>query len=127
MDEAAQIYCKVTGSARSRSEPGYFSYNLFRLAGITQGIAGRVRDGTAAARCESDGVGQAHGEPLAQASWEYAQKAGPCRDSSCPGRGAAFFTMHRRAGTHFAAWGPRLCSAPRREGRRAALRPGHEI
>ena len=26
----------------------YFSYNLFRLAGITQGIAGRVRDGTAA-------------------------------------------------------------------------------
>ena len=26
----------------------YFAYNLFRLAGITQGIAGRVRDGTAA-------------------------------------------------------------------------------
>ena len=26
----------------------YFSYNLFRLAGIMQGIAGRIRDGTAA-------------------------------------------------------------------------------
>ena len=26
----------------------YFAYNLFRLAGITQGIAGRMRDGTAA-------------------------------------------------------------------------------
>ena len=26
----------------------YFAYNLFRLAGITQGIAGRIRDGTAA-------------------------------------------------------------------------------
>jgi hypothetical protein len=31
--------------------------------------------------------------------------------ASCPGRGAAFFTMHRRAGTH----GPRISSAPRRK------------
>ncbi len=45
---------------------------------------------------------------------------------SCPGRGAAFFTVHRRAGTHLnrvPKYGPRLSSAPLR----AAQRPGHEI
>src|SRR5829696_206893 len=45
---------------------------------------------------------------------------------ACPGRGAAFFTMHRRAETHIAAsqsMGPG--SAAHRQG--AALRPGHEI
>ena len=47
MEEAAQIYCNVTGTAVPDLN-WYFSYNLFRLAGITQGIAGRVRDGTAA-------------------------------------------------------------------------------
>jgi RNase P/RNase MRP subunit p29 len=47
MEEAAQIYCNVTGSAVPDLN-WYFAYNLFRLAGITQGIAGRVRDGTAA-------------------------------------------------------------------------------
>ena len=40
MEEAAQIYCNVTGSAVPDLN-WYFSYNLFRLAGITQGIAGR--------------------------------------------------------------------------------------
>ncbi len=29
----------------------YFAYNAFRLAGILQGIVGRVRDGTASQRC----------------------------------------------------------------------------
>ena len=47
LEEAAQIYCNVTGSAVPDLN-WYFAYNLFRLAGITQGIAGRVRDGTAA-------------------------------------------------------------------------------
>jgi len=40
MEEAAQIYCNATGSAVPDLN-WYFSYNLFRLAGITQGIAGR--------------------------------------------------------------------------------------
>ena len=43
---------------------------------------------------------------------------------SCPGRGAAYFTMHRRAGTHGDAGlhnGPRISSAPLR----AAQHPGH--
>src|ERR1700736_6247555 len=47
MEEAAQIYCNVTGTAVPDLN-WYFAYNLFRLAGITQGIAGRIRDGTAA-------------------------------------------------------------------------------
>ena len=52
----------------------YFSYNLFRLAGISQGIAGRVRDGTAASpRAAESG---ARAEMLADTSWAFAQKAG---------------------------------------------------
>jgi len=52
----------------------YFSYNLFRLAGITQGIAGRIRDGTAANAKAIESAKRT--VPLAKASWEYAQKAG---------------------------------------------------
>ena len=52
----------------------YFAYNLFRLAGILQGIAGRIRDGTAANAKALESA--ARTVPLAQASWEYAQKAG---------------------------------------------------
>src|SRR6201747_2078422 len=73
MDEAAQIYCGVTGSAVPDLN-WYFSYNLFRLAGITQGIAGRVRDGTAASAHAIESAKRT--VPLAKASWEYAQKAG---------------------------------------------------
>src|SRR5260370_18119095 len=73
MEEAAEIYCNVTGSAVPDLN-WYFAYNLFRLAGITQGIAGRIRDGTAAspkAMESANRTGQ-----LAKASWEYARKAG---------------------------------------------------
>jgi aminoglycoside phosphotransferase (APT) family kinase protein len=73
MNEAAKIYCDVTG----QSVPDlnwYFSYNLFRLAGITQGIAGRIRDGTAASAKAMESAKRT--VPLAKASWEYAQKAG---------------------------------------------------
>ena len=73
MEEAAQIYCNVTGSAVPDLN-WYFSYNLFRLAGITQGIAGRIRDGTAANAKAIESAKRT--VPLSQASWEYAQKAG---------------------------------------------------
>jgi aminoglycoside phosphotransferase (APT) family kinase protein len=52
----------------------YISYNMFRLAGILQGIVGRVRDGTASnahAAAMADRVA-----PLANVGWHYAQKAG---------------------------------------------------
>jgi aminoglycoside phosphotransferase (APT) family kinase protein len=73
MDEAAQIYCNVTGTAVPDLN-WYFSYNLFRLAGITQGIAGRIRDGTAANAKAMESAKRT--VPLSKASWEYAQKAG---------------------------------------------------
>jgi len=73
MEQAAQIYCNVTGSAVPDLN-WYFSYNLFRLAGITQGIAGRIRDGTAASAKAMESAKRT--VPLAKASWEYAQKAG---------------------------------------------------
>jgi hypothetical protein len=47
---------------------------LFRLAGITQGIAGRIRDGTAASAKAMESAKRT--VPLSKASWEYAQKAG---------------------------------------------------
>ena len=73
MEEAAQIYCNVTGSAVPDLN-WYFSYNLFRLAGITQGIAGRVRDGTAANAKALESAKRT--VPLSKDAWEYAQKAG---------------------------------------------------
>jgi aminoglycoside phosphotransferase (APT) family kinase protein len=73
LEEAAQIYCDVTGSAVPDLN-WYFSYNLFRLACITQGIAGRIRDGTAASAKAMESA--ARTVPLSKASWEYAQKAG---------------------------------------------------
>ena len=48
---------------------------------------------------------------------------------SCPGRGAASLrrcTAEPGPSRTPSSLRPRLCSAPRREGRRAALRPGHE-
>ena len=40
-------YCRLTGRDGVPDTNWYFAYNLFRLAAICQGIAGRVRDGTA--------------------------------------------------------------------------------
>jgi len=73
MEEAAQIYCNVAGTAVPDLN-WYFAYNLFRLAGITQGIAGRIRDGTAANARAMESAKRT--VPLAKASWDYAQKAG---------------------------------------------------
>ncbi|MCK1592255.1 phosphotransferase family protein [Bradyrhizobium sp. 169] len=73
MEEAAQVYCDHTGTALPNLS-WYFSYNLFRLAGIMQGIAGRLRDGTAANARAIESAKRT--VPLAKASWQYAQQAG---------------------------------------------------
>ncbi|MDP1649548.1 MAG: phosphotransferase [Rubrivivax sp.] len=49
----------------------YLAYNLFRLASITQGIAKRVVDGTAAS-AQARATGAAT-RPLAQMAWQFAQ------------------------------------------------------
>ncbi|MFC3068742.1 phosphotransferase family protein [Phenylobacterium soli] len=74
IDEAVDYYCELTGRAGMPELNWFFAYNTFRLAGIIQGILGRVRDGTAnhpdAANMGPRVVG------LAQTSWAFAQKAG---------------------------------------------------
>ncbi len=51
----------------------YLAYNLFRMASITQGIARRVVDGTAAS-AQARATGAAT-RPLAQMAWKFAQQA----------------------------------------------------
>ena len=50
----------------------YTAYNLFKLAGILQGIMGRVRDGTAANKQAAERGSGARG--LADAGWELIEK-----------------------------------------------------
>ncbi len=73
MEEAAQIYCNIAGTPVPDLN-WYFAYNLFRLAGITQGIAGRIRDGTAANAKAMESAKRT--VPLSKDAWAYAQKAG---------------------------------------------------
>jgi aminoglycoside phosphotransferase (APT) family kinase protein len=74
MQEYTTLYCEGTGRTGIDNLDWYFSYNLFRLAGIVQGIVGRVRDGTAAS--SNAGAHTDRVRPLAQAAFGYAQKAG---------------------------------------------------
>jgi aminoglycoside phosphotransferase (APT) family kinase protein len=73
-DEAVALYCAETGREGIAELDWYFSYNAFRLACILQGIAGRVRDGTAASAHAAQMIARIR--PLAMASFMYAQKAG---------------------------------------------------
>lgn len=73
-EEAEQIYCKASGLSSIPDLNWYFSYNLFRLAGITQGIAKRIKEGTAANAKAAESA--ARTVPLAEAAWSFAQKAG---------------------------------------------------
>ena len=52
----------------------YLAYNFFRIAAILQGIAGRVRDGTATS--EHAGAKAQMVGPLAQTAWRFAREAG---------------------------------------------------
>jgi aminoglycoside phosphotransferase (APT) family kinase protein len=74
IEEAEEIYCKVSGRSSIPDINWYFSYNLFRLAGITQGIAARIREGTAASAKAAESA--ALSVPLARAAWSFAQNAG---------------------------------------------------
>jgi aminoglycoside phosphotransferase (APT) family kinase protein len=74
IDEAVELYGSLTGRSGAPALDWCFAYNLFRLAAICQGIAGRIRDGTAAsphALAMAERV-----EPLSEAAWSFARKAG---------------------------------------------------
>jgi aminoglycoside phosphotransferase (APT) family kinase protein len=74
LDETVAIYCGHTGRDGIPALDWYFSYNAFRLACILQGIAGRVRDGTAASTHALQMIARIR--PLANAAFMYAQRAG---------------------------------------------------
>jgi len=74
LDAYVDAYVERTGFDPRPYLPVYFAYNFFRIAAILQGIAGRVRDGTATsayAAAKAELVG-----PLAAKAWEFATKAG---------------------------------------------------
>ena len=74
MDEYIAEYCRQTGRPGLPNLDWYFSYNAFRLAGILQGIVGRVRDGTANSPQALENAARV--PLLAQTAWEYARRAG---------------------------------------------------
>ncbi len=73
-DSYVADYAKRTGLDPRPHLPLYMAYNFFRIAAIVQGIAGRVRDGTAVS--ETAATRAATVQPLAQAGWKFAQAAG---------------------------------------------------
>lgn len=67
-------YCERTGRDAIENRNFYSAYNFFRIAAILQGIAGRVRDGTAASAHAGKAAGAVR--PLADLGWSYASKLG---------------------------------------------------
>ena len=69
-------YCERTGRADPQAVMAdwnfYMAYNLFRMAGILQGIAKRVEDGTASSAQARQAAAGAR--PLAEMGWRIAQQ-----------------------------------------------------
>ena len=74
IEAITQRYCAATGRDGVPDLNWYFSYNLFRLTGIVQGIKKRIVEGTASSAQAERSAAQVY--RLAQASWEFAVKAG---------------------------------------------------
>ena len=74
LGEISKRYSERAGVPVADKLDWYFAYNLFRLAGIVQGIKKRVIDGTAS---HAQAAEMAKRVPvLAQAAWRFAEKAG---------------------------------------------------
>lgn len=74
IEDMTARYCAATGRDGVPDLNWYFSYNLFRLTGIVQGIKKRIVEGTASSdQAERSAAGVFR---LAQASWGFAEKAG---------------------------------------------------
>jgi aminoglycoside phosphotransferase (APT) family kinase protein len=73
-DRASYVrrYCERTGRAGIDNFDYYLAYNLFRMAGILQGIMKRVVDGTAASE-QGLAMGKA-ARPLAELGWKMVEK-----------------------------------------------------
>ena len=74
-DEYVALYCERTGRQDGIDDRDFYSaYNFFRLAAIVQGIAGRVRDGTASSAHAANAAEAV--VPLAKLGWDCARRAG---------------------------------------------------
>lgn len=74
MEEARDRYVEQAKLDKVPPMDWYMSYNLFRLAAILQGIKKRVIDGTASSD-QAEKMAQ-RVVPLAEAAWDFAQRAG---------------------------------------------------
>jgi aminoglycoside phosphotransferase (APT) family kinase protein len=74
LDETVDRYSARSGVPVAEKLDWYFAYNLFRLAGIVQGIKKRVIDGTASSAKAAEMAARV--PMLASAAWGFAQKAG---------------------------------------------------
>ena len=72
--EYVAMYCERMGRAPidPRAWNFYLAYNLFRAAGIAQGIMKRVQDGTAASLHAVEAGKKAR--PMAESGWEFAKR-----------------------------------------------------
>ena len=74
LEAIVERYSSASGVPVAGALDWYFAYNLFRLAGIVQGIKKRVIDGTAS---HAQAAEMAKRVPmLAAAAWDFAKKAG---------------------------------------------------
>jgi aminoglycoside phosphotransferase (APT) family kinase protein len=71
-DSYIDLYCQRTGRKDIPNFDYYLAYNLFRMAGILQGIMKRVVDGTAASE-QALAMGKA-ARPLAELGWKMVEK-----------------------------------------------------
>jgi aminoglycoside phosphotransferase (APT) family kinase protein len=71
-EEYVEMYCRRTGRSGIDNWDFYLAYNMFRLAGILQGIMGRVKDGTAASEHAAEQGRRAR--PMAEAGWRQVER-----------------------------------------------------
>jgi aminoglycoside phosphotransferase (APT) family kinase protein len=70
--EYTAAYCKRTGRDGIPHSDFYMAYNMFRIAGILQGIMGRVKDGTAASQHAIESGKRA--KPIAEQAWALVER-----------------------------------------------------
>jgi aminoglycoside phosphotransferase (APT) family kinase protein len=74
IEQIVARYCAATGRDGVPGLDWYFAYNLFRLAGIVQGIKKRIIDGNASSSQAAATVERMPG--LVASAWHFAQEAG---------------------------------------------------
>jgi aminoglycoside phosphotransferase (APT) family kinase protein len=74
LDEIVRRYSERSAVPVAEKLDWYFAYNLFRLAGIVQGIKKRVIDGTASHTAAAEMAKRV--PTLASAAWDFALRAG---------------------------------------------------